>query len=323
MESSARDNIAEADINLLLDIIEDDDWVLQWPEDHLKECNIGRLASDAEMQSLGTRIRRKLPKVKVESLGLMPSYAAAPTYSSPTQIVTEMPEADFSELKDQNAAISVRMDKMDGSLTQLHGEGQRDSQVLLWIAKKLDKNNTFDEPSAEEHDPEGEAVSRPSHSPRGTVFATPTPLVQRPSRAAQDHTEVMDTDGVPETQASPDPSRLLSLSDAATPAAGRNANSRDNRRATLSRGIKTGLSGYMHVARKTNVNETNEWIVVRIILLCNIDERKWWGKLVDYSLSTPPILVQSAYWYADEEDSTAALASRMAAKRTRKQTLSP
>ena len=77
------------------------------------------------------------------------------------------------------------------------------------------------------------------------------------------------------------------------------------------------------MAPKTNVNETNKCIVVRIIPLSNIDERKWWGKLVDYSPSTPPILVESAYWYADEEDSTAALASRMAGKRPRKQTLSP
>ena len=87
------------DINLLLDMIEDDDWVLEWPEDHLKECNIGGLTSEAEMQSLGKHIRRKSPKVKVESLGLMPSYVATPTDSSSTLIVTRMPEAVAEKLK--------------------------------------------------------------------------------------------------------------------------------------------------------------------------------------------------------------------------------
>ena len=129
------------------------------------------------------------------------------------------------------------MDRMDGSLTQLHAERQKDSQVLLWIAQKLDKNKTFDAPITDEQEPEGHAVCGPSHSPRGTVFATPTPLAQRPSRAAQAHTEVMDTDYVPETQTSLGPSRRLSLSDAATPATGKNAHSKDNKRATASPGL--------------------------------------------------------------------------------------
>ena len=119
--------------------------------------------------------------------------------------------------------MSVRMDKMDGSLTKLHPERQRDSQVLPRIAQILDKNKTFDEPNAEEYEPESHAVSGPSHSLRRRVFSTPTPLAQRTNRAAQAHTEAMDTDYVPETQASPDSSRQLLLSDAATPAAGKHA----------------------------------------------------------------------------------------------------
>ena len=115
VKSSTGDNIAEADINLLLDIIDDDDWVLEWQEDHLKECIIGGLASDAEMQSLGTRIRRKLPKVKVESLGLMPSYDAAPTNSSPTQVMTKMPEAEAAKLN----TLEAEMNTVTGDISEL------------------------------------------------------------------------------------------------------------------------------------------------------------------------------------------------------------
>ena len=101
--------------------------------------------------------------------------------------------------------------------------------------------------------------------------------------------------------------------------------SNDNKRVTTSRGERAGRSGYLHIAPKTNVNENSEWMVsiVRIILVSSIDEGKGRGKLVDYSPSTPPILAESTYWYADEEDSTAALASRIAGKRPSKETLSP
>ena len=76
-------------------------------------------------------------------------------------------------------------------------------------------------------------------------------------------------------------------------------------------------SGYIHVPPRTNVNEGTEWTAYRVILLSAIDTHKWWGKLVDFSPKTPPILVEKSCWYEDEEASTAALASRMAGKRPR------
>ena len=48
-----------------------------------------------------------------------------------------------------------------------------------------------------------------------------------------------------------------------------------------------------------------------------IDESKWWGKLVDYSPNTAPILIEQPYWYRDEESSNKALAYMIAGKRPR------
>ena len=64
-------------------------------------------------------------------------------------------------------------------------------------------------------------------------------------------------------------------------------------------------SGYIHEPPRTNINEGNEWAAYRVILLSAIDNNKWWGKLVDFSPKTPPILVEKSCWYEDEEESTA------------------
>ena len=74
IKSRSRDNISEAHINTLLDLIEDDEWVLEWPHDHLRECTVGGLQSEAEMQALSTRIHRKVPELHVEGCGRLPDY---------------------------------------------------------------------------------------------------------------------------------------------------------------------------------------------------------------------------------------------------------
>ena len=67
IKSNTRNDITEKDINTLLDLIEDDEWVLEWPQSHLRECTVGGLQSEAEMQALSTRVRRKLPDLQVQS----------------------------------------------------------------------------------------------------------------------------------------------------------------------------------------------------------------------------------------------------------------
>ena len=43
IKSRTRDNISEAHINTLLGLIEDDELVLEWPPNHLRECTVGGL----------------------------------------------------------------------------------------------------------------------------------------------------------------------------------------------------------------------------------------------------------------------------------------
>ena len=57
IKSGTCSDIGEKDINTLLDLIEDDEWMLEWPQSHLRECTVGGLQSEAEMQALSTRIR--------------------------------------------------------------------------------------------------------------------------------------------------------------------------------------------------------------------------------------------------------------------------
>ena len=124
--------------------------------------------------------------------------------------------------------------------------------------------------------------------------------------------EAKGPDIIPETQQSPDPSRRLSMSNATnTPMEVKGS----RKRLQASPGTRPMKSGYVHVPPRTNVNEGTEWAAYRIILLSAIDTAKWWGKVVDFSPKTPPTLVEKSCWYEDEEESTAALASRMAGKR--------
>ena len=74
IKSRSRDNICEAHINMPPDLIKDDDWVLEWPHDHLRQCSVGGLQSDAKMQALRTRIHRPIRELNVEGGGRLPDY---------------------------------------------------------------------------------------------------------------------------------------------------------------------------------------------------------------------------------------------------------
>ena len=329
VKSGTCDDIREKDINTLLDLIEDDDWMLEWPQNHLRECTVGGLQSEADMQALSTRIRRKMPDLQVQSCGRLPDYQAPAAVETPgagmtasekgrmDQLENDMQgvKADVAELKDQNTLMTKRMDKMDASLTTLHKNRKQDRDILKFIASKMDKDKTFESDNDDDEDdsltPWDNVDETPGSNPGwgGNPNPTPTPLAQRP----QAHTdEAKGPDIIPETQQSPDPSRRLSMSDN-TPMEVRDS----RKRLQASPGTRPMKSGYVHVPPRTNVNEGAEWAAYRVILLSAIDAAKWWGKLVDFSPKTPPILVEKSCWYEDEEESTAALASRMAGKRPR------
>ena len=89
-----RDNIGESYINTLLDLIEDDDWVLEWPHDHLHKCTIGGLQSETEMQALSTHIQRKILNLKVEGCGRLHDYKEGRAMANTPAAAAGMSDAD-------------------------------------------------------------------------------------------------------------------------------------------------------------------------------------------------------------------------------------
>uniref|UniRef100_A0A7S4GA20 Uncharacterized protein n=1 Tax=Eutreptiella gymnastica TaxID=73025 RepID=A0A7S4GA20_9EUGL len=227
IKSGARSDITEKDINTLLDLIEDDDWVLEWPQSHLRECTVGGLQSEAEMQALSTRVCRKLPDLQVQSGGRLPDYSETKATGMTGTGMTEAEKGrvdtveqnmqevrqDVAQLKTSNELMTKRMDKMDTSLTVLHKNRRQDRDILKFIASKMDKDKEF---VSDNEDDEDESLTLWDHvddttsvPPGSSGRPTPTPLAQRP----QTHT----TDGegsevIPETPQSPDPSRPPTIS---------------------------------------------------------------------------------------------------------------
>ena len=131
--------------------------------------------------------------------------------------------------------------------------------------------------------------------PSNTNPMTRTPLSQRPQTAIVDGKA---DDCVPETQATPDLTRRLSMSSGSreqatvsTPTA-----APDRKKHVLASPLTKQTGGYVHIPPRTNINETKDWRAYRVILLDTIDHHKWWGKLVDYSPNQPPIPVERPYW---------------------------
>ena len=157
-KSGIHDDLREKDINILLDPIEDDDWMLEWPQSHLRECTVGGLQSEADMQALSTRIRRKMPELHVHSCGRLRDYQACATVETRATGLTasekgrvdrlendmQSVKADVAELKDQNTLMTKRMDKMDVSLTTVHKNRKQDRDIVKFIASKMDKDKTFE-----------------------------------------------------------------------------------------------------------------------------------------------------------------------------------
>ena len=174
-----RNDIGEKDINTLLDLIEDNDSVLEWPQSHLRECKVGGLQLEAEMQALSTRNRRKLPDLQNKSCGRLLDYSEPKATGTTGNGMTDAEKGhvntleqnmqevrhDVAELKVNKKLMTKRMDKMDTSLTVLHKNRRQDRDILKYIASKMDKDKEFVSDNKDDEDK--------SLTPWDDVYQTP------------------------------------------------------------------------------------------------------------------------------------------------------